>query len=71
MVEEAEAGTGGVLSALRVLPRRWAIEWTFACLGRYRRLSKDYEYCAEISEAIIYAAMTQLMMRRLTRYQAR
>ncbi len=26
-----------------VLPRRWVVERTFGWLGRYRRLSKDYE----------------------------
>ena len=41
---------------------------TFAWLGRYRRLSKDYEYRTETSEAMIYAAMTQLMARRLARW---
>ena len=49
-------------------PRRWVIERTFAWLGRYRRLSKDYEYRTETSEAMIYAAMTQLMARRLARW---
>ena len=29
--------------------------------GRYRRLSKDYEYLTDTSEAMIYAAMTHLM----------
>ncbi len=28
----------------KVLPRRWVVERTLASLGRYRRLSKDYEY---------------------------
>jgi transposase len=28
----------------RVLPRRLVVERTFAWFGRYRRLSKDYEY---------------------------
>lgn len=50
-----------------VLPRRWVVERTFAWLGRYRRLSKDYEAQTETSEALIYAAMTHLMVRRLAR----
>ena len=28
----------------QVLPWRWIVERTFGWLGRYRRLSKDYEY---------------------------
>jgi putative transposase len=43
------------------------VERTFAWLGRYRRLSKDYEAQTDTSEALIYAAMTHLMVRRLAR----
>jgi putative transposase len=48
-----------------VLPRRWVVERTFAWLGGFRRLSKDYERLPAISEAMIYAAMSHLMLRRL------
>jgi putative transposase len=51
----------------RVLPRRWVVERTFAWLGAYRRLSKDYERLPTTSENAIYLAMTRLMLRRLTR----
>ncbi|MCC5670319.1 IS5 family transposase [Nostoc sp. CHAB 5784] len=51
----------------KVLPRRWVVERTLAWLGRYRRLSKDYEYYPQTSETMIYAAMTNLMLRRLAR----
>ena len=48
-----------------VLPRRWVVERTFGWLGRYRRLSKDYELLSEVSESMVYAAMVRLMLRRL------
>jgi len=50
----------------QVLPRRWVVERTFAWLGRYRRLSKDYEKCLKSSEGVIYIASIHSMMRRLT-----
>jgi putative transposase len=53
------------LPAFTVLRRRWVVERTFAWMGRYRRMSKDYEYLIESSEAMIHLAMTRLMLRRL------
>jgi len=49
----------------KVLPHRWVVERTFGWLGRYRRLSKDYEYLTASSEAMIRIAMIGLMARRL------
>lgn len=50
-----------------VLPRRWVGERTFGWFGHSRRLSKEYERLCETSESVIYAAMSRLMLRRLTR----
>jgi putative transposase len=50
-----------------VLPRRWVVERTFGWFGHYRRLSKDYEQLPQSSEAMIYVAMTHIMLRRLAR----
>lgn len=50
-----------------VLPRRWVVERTFAWFGRYRRLSKDYEYLPSTSETMLYIAMINIMLRRLTK----
>jgi len=55
------------VKGFQVLPRRWVVERTFGWLGRYRRLSKDYEELPETSEAMIYAAMIHVMVRRLAR----
>ena len=49
----------------QVLPKRWVVERTFGWLGRYRRLSKDYEYLTHSSEAMIRMAMINLMVHRL------
>jgi putative transposase len=54
-------------TGFQVLPRRWVVERTFAWLGRYRRLSKDYEALPATEEAWIYLAMSSLMLARLAR----
>ena len=51
----------------RVLPRRWVVERTFAWISHNRRMAKDYERLCATGEAFVYAAMTRLMVRRLSR----
>jgi putative transposase len=40
-----------------VLPTRWVVERTFAWLGRFRRLSKDFEILTGTAENMIRIAM--------------
>jgi putative transposase len=54
-------------TGFQVLPRRWVVERTFAWLGRYRRLSKDYEALPATEEAWIHLAMSCLMLARLAK----
>ena len=53
-----------------VLPRRWVVERSFAWIGRYRRLGKEYEALTETSEAMIWAAFGGIMLRRLAKRRA-
>ncbi len=55
------AGTTGFV----VQPRRWVVERSLGWLGRWRRLSKDYEALPEVSEAMVTLAMIRLMLHRL------
>jgi len=48
-----------------VLPKRWVVERSIAWLGRSRRLSKDYEYTVESSEAWVQVSALRHMLRRL------
>jgi len=50
-----------------VLPRRWVAERTFSWFGQSRRQAEEYERLCATSEAMIYATMTRLMVRRRTR----
>ena len=65
VVKRSDEANGFVL-----LHWRWIVERTFAWLLNYRRLSKDYEFTVYSADAMIYAAMTHLMLRRLARRHA-
>ena len=52
-------------SGFEVLPRRWVVERTFGWFCRYRRLSKDYEYLTDCSEATRCCGVIHIMLRRL------
>ena len=62
VVRRAAGATGFV-----VQPRRWVVERSLGWLGRWRRLSKDYEALPEVSEAMVTLAMIRLMLHRLAR----
>ncbi|MGQ9813680.1 MAG: IS5 family transposase, partial [Candidatus Roseilinea sp.] len=45
------------------LPHRWIVERTFAWLGRYRRLARDYEHTVTSSEAMAYCVSIRRMLK--------
>lgn len=53
-----------VVEGFKVLARRWVVERTFAWIGRYRRMSKDYEFLTQTQETMMLLAMTRTMLRR-------
>ncbi len=44
---------------------RWVVEQALACLGRYRRLSKEYERTTRMSEAMVKVAAIHRLARRI------
>jgi putative transposase len=53
------------VAGFAVLPKRWIVERTFGWIGRYRRMSKDYEMLIPSSEAMILIVMINVMVHRL------
>lgn len=60
IVRRSDGQTG-----FHVQPLRWVVERTLAWLGRWMRLSKDYEQLPQTSEAFIYLATSHLLVRRM------
>jgi transposase len=47
-----------------LLPRRWVVERSFAGMGRFRRLARDYERLSETLAGWHWVAFVALMLRR-------
>lgn len=45
-----------------ILPKRWIVERTFAWLGNFRRLAKDFEILTENAENFIRIAMIKITL---------
>ena len=54
------------VKGFQVLPHRWVVERTFGWLGRYRRLSRDFEHTVASSEAMTYIASIRRMLKLAT-----
>jgi transposase len=63
VVKLPEAKRGFVL-----LPRRWAVERSFAWLARFRRLAKDYERLASTLKGMHLAAFAIVMLAKLANW---
>jgi transposase len=57
VVKHTQAKRGFVL-----LPRRWVVERTFAWLGRFRRLARDYERLGKTLEGLHWLAAVALLL---------
>lgn len=55
------------IKGFKVLPRRWAVERTFAWIIHRRRCARDYERLDAHHEAMVTWGMTILMTRRISR----
>jgi putative transposase len=54
-----------ITKKFEVIPKRWIVERTFAWFESYRRLSKDFEFQTDTSQAMIQLAMIKLMLNRI------
>lgn len=66
VVKPAEATAEGAKKGFVLLPKRWVVERTFAWLGRFRRLARDYERLADTLAGWHWVAAVILLLQRLT-----
>lgn len=53
--------------SFEALAKRWIVARTFASIGRFRRMARDFERYARTVAAFIRLAMFRVMLRRLTK----
>lgn len=63
--EQIDRGEIPVMPSFTVLPRRWVVERTFAWIGRYRRMSKDYEYKIQTIKTMLFLCLVRTFLKRL------
>ena len=49
----------------KVIPRRWVVERSIGWQTRYRRLARDCERGLDVSKAMIFLAMGNILVRRI------
>ena len=62
IVKRSDAASG-----FELLPRRWVVERTFACLGRCLRVAKDFEATVTSTTAWLFLAQIRLLTRKIAR----
>ena len=63
-VVKPDKGTKG----FQILQWRWVGERSFAWLGNFRRISKDYEMTTSSAKAFIALAFSRIMLKKLQRF---
>ena len=66
VVKPAEAAAKAEGKGFVLLPKRWVVERTFAWLGRFRRLARDYERLAETLAGWHWVAAVIFLLQRFT-----
>ncbi len=70
VVKPAEVKAEGAKKGFVLLPKRWVVERTFAWLGRFRRLARDYERLAETLAGWHWVAAVVLLLKRIAELTA-
>ena len=56
-----------ITDTFSILPKRWIVERTFAWIGNFRRLAKDFEIVTERAENFVRIAMMKITLGALNK----